>query len=110
MARVTVEDCVTIVRNRFELCLIASNRAKSILSGVETSLDRKEKPAVISLREIAAGIVDVDAIRESIVNSIKNRGIIETSSNVKVSNFVEEEMKNLTIAEDNSEEKSSSEE
>ncbi len=77
MARITVEDCVTVVPNRFELCLVASNRAKSILSGANTSFDRKEKPAVISLREIGENIVNVDAIKQNIVSSIKNRGIAE---------------------------------
>ncbi len=66
MARVTVEDCVTVIPNRFDLCLIASARAKSILSGAETSLDRKEKPAVIALREIGDNLLDVDAIRQSL--------------------------------------------
>ncbi len=80
MARITVEDCVTVVPNRFELCLVASNRAKSILSGAGTSLDRKEKPAVIALREIAEGLVDVDNVRSNIVRSIKNRGIVEIVS------------------------------
>lgn len=81
MARITVEDCVTVVPNRFELCLIASNRAKSILSGSNTSLNRKEKPAVIALREIGDELVDVENIRKNIVNSIKNRGIIEVAPN-----------------------------
>ena len=77
MARITVEDCVTIVPNRFELCLIASNRAKSILSGAGTQLDRKEKPAVIALREIADHMVDVETVRNNIISSIRNRGIVE---------------------------------
>ncbi|MCE3254626.1 MAG: rpoZ [Rickettsiaceae bacterium] len=76
MARVTVEDCVLVVPNRFELCLIASDRAKSILSGAATNLDRKEKPAVISLREVAAKDVDVENVRKNIVRNIKNRGIV----------------------------------
>ena len=80
MARITVEDCVTVVPNRFELCLIASNRAKSILSGSETTLDRKEKPAVIALREIAEHLVEVDLIKSNIVRSIKNRGVAEVVS------------------------------
>lgn len=75
MARVTVEDCVMVVPNRFELCLVASNRAKSILSGASTSFDKKEKPAVISLREIADKIVDVENVRKNIVHNIKNRGV-----------------------------------
>ena len=79
MARVTVEDCVTIVPNRFDLCLIASNRAKSILSGNHSSFETKEKPAVIALREVADNLVDVEHIRKNIVSSIKNRGIIQFS-------------------------------
>ncbi len=79
MARVTVEDCVTIIPNRFELCLIASNRAKSILAGAPTSFDKKEKPAVISLREVAEGLVDSQNIKENIISSVKNRGIVNFS-------------------------------
>ena len=96
MARITVEDCVTIVPNRFELCLVASNRAKSILSGAATALDRKEKPAVIALREIAEGMVDVENVKKNIVNSIKNRGIIEITStqNSEVHEIIEEESQN----------------
>jgi len=81
MARITVEDCVTVVPNRFELCLVASNRAKSILSGAVTHLDKKEKPAVIALREIGDNLVDVEVIKQNIVSSIKNRGFIEPSKN-----------------------------
>ncbi len=98
MARITVEDCVTVVQNRFELCLVASSRAKSILSGAATSLDRKEKPAVISLREIADGLVDVENIRKNIVRSIKNRGSAESiQSNNEVSEMVEEEVQSQNL-------------
>lgn len=93
MARITVEDCVTVVPNRFELCLVASNRAKAILSGAHTSLDRKEKPAVISLREIAEGLVDVENVRKNIVRSIKNRGVVEviSSSSEQITESMNEE-------------------
>lgn len=98
MARITVEDCVTVVQNRFELCLVASSRAKSILSGAATSLDRKEKPAVISLREIADGLVDVEGIKKNIVRSIKNRGSAESiQSNTEVSEMVEEEIQSQNL-------------
>jgi len=111
MARVTVEDCVLVVPNRFELCLIANNRAKSILSGAATSLNKKEKPSVISLREIAEGLVDVENIRKNIVRTIKNRGILnyeETVANNELSEVIEEEiesqnlvLKDNTFLEDN---------
>lgn len=71
MARITVEDCVRIVPNRFELCLIASNRAKAILSGAQTTCNTNEKPAVISLREIADGIVNINEVKSNIIKNIK---------------------------------------
>jgi DNA-directed RNA polymerase subunit omega len=101
MARITVEDCVTVVPNRFELCLVASNRAKAILSGAHTSLDRKEKPAVISLREIADGLVDVENVKKNIVRSIKNRGVVEViSSNEQIAESMNEESESGLILKD----------
>jgi DNA-directed RNA polymerase subunit omega len=100
MARVTVEDCVTVVPNRFELCLVANNRAKSILSGAATSLNRKEKPSVIALREIAEGLVDVENVRKNIVRNIKNRGINDYNDLIaagEASEFVEEEIENQNL-------------
>ena len=76
MARITVEDCVMVVPNRFELCLIASNRAKNIVSGSSTELSKSgEKPAVIALREIGDNLVDVEQIRRNIISSIKHNGV-----------------------------------
>lgn len=89
MARITVEDCVTVVPNRFELCLVASNRAKSILSGAATELDRKEKPAVIALREIGDHMLNVDAIKQNILSSIMNRGALE---NTRIDSVTHEEI------------------
>lgn len=77
MARVTVEDCVTIVPNRFKLCLVANNRAKNILSGAETTLDINEKPSVIALREIAEGLVDVSKLENNIIELIQKRPNID---------------------------------
>ncbi len=102
MARITVEDCVTVIPNRFELCLVASNRAKSILSGAATTLDRREKPAVISLREIAEGLVDVDSVKENIVRSIKNRGVVEVvPADSQVAEAMEEEGESHIVLKDN---------
>ncbi|MFT5703210.1 MAG: DNA-directed RNA polymerase subunit omega [Rickettsiales bacterium] len=100
MARVTVEDCVTIIPNRFELCLVASNRAKSILSGAATVLDRTEKPAVISLREIASKDIDVENVRKNIIRGIKNRGISDYDQlieNMGSEEFVAEEIENQNL-------------
>lgn len=106
MARITVEDCVRIVPNRFELCLIASNRAKAILSGAPTTLDRKEKPAVISLREIADGLVGVDSVKENILSALKNRGLSdEIVKDDQIVESVNEEIESY-VAEQNDEEES----
>ena len=103
MARITVEDCVKVVSNRFELCLIASNRAKAILSGANTTLDRKEKPSVIALREVASESIDVDVIRQNIVSSIKNRNLVNNnpiSDEDVVDAIAEESEPNLVLKDD----------
>ncbi|PPR60032.1 MAG: DNA-directed RNA polymerase subunit omega, partial [Alphaproteobacteria bacterium MarineAlpha3_Bin7] len=54
MARVTVEDCIDIINNRFELVMLASQRARSLSSGAELTVERdNDKNPVIALREIA---------------------------------------------------------
>ena len=61
MARITVEDCLSVIDNRFELVLMASKRARQLAKGVEPTLDNSEnqdKPTVMALREIAARRID----------------------------------------------------
>lgn len=55
MARVTVEDCLEKIPNRFELVLCASYRAREIAQGYAPKVDAKDKPTVVALTEIAAG-------------------------------------------------------
>ena len=67
MARITVEDCLNVVENRFELVLMASKRARQLATGVEPTLDNTElqdKPTVMALREIAARKIDQALIDE----------------------------------------------
>lgn len=72
MARVTVEDCVVKVPNRFELVLLASQRAKSIASGSPLTVDRdNDKNPVIALREIADGTVGVDNLRDNLISGMQ---------------------------------------
>lgn len=79
MAAVTVQDCLKIVPNRFELALIASYRAKQLMNGAPMlyASKKKEKNTVIALREIAAGLLDVDAIKKEIQNNIKNHMLLK---------------------------------
>ena len=68
MARVTVEDCVEIVPNRFELVVVASERAKNITAGSSPTVERdNDKNAVIALREIAERTVNDDVLREAVI-------------------------------------------
>lgn len=68
MARVTVEDCVEKIPNRFSLVLLAAHRARAISSGAEPLVERdRDKDPVVSLREIADGAVQVDELRDSLV-------------------------------------------
>ena len=66
MARVTVEDCLDKVENRFELVLVAAKRAHQLNSGnYRTTLDTgKDKPTVLALREIEAGLIDASILTE----------------------------------------------
>jgi len=66
MARVTVEDSLAQVNNRFDLVLIAAKRARNISMGAEPMVsDDNDKPTVIALREIADGLVGDDILQEA---------------------------------------------
>ena len=70
MARVTVEDCVDKVPNRFELVMLAAHRAREISAGAELTVDRdNDKNPVVSLREIAEETQSADSLRERLIES-----------------------------------------
>ncbi|MGZ3409835.1 MAG: DNA-directed RNA polymerase subunit omega [Xanthobacteraceae bacterium] len=72
MARVTVEDCIEKVDNRFDLVLLASHRARMISSGSQITLDRdNDKNPVVALREIADGTISPDDLNEELVHSLQ---------------------------------------
>jgi DNA-directed RNA polymerase subunit omega len=72
MARVTVEDCVDKVENRFELVLLASHRARMIASGAPLTIDRdNDKNPVIALREIAEQTVAPEDLKEDLIHSLQ---------------------------------------
>jgi len=72
MARVTVEDCVLQVPNRFELVLLASQRARDISGGGKIEVERdNDKNPVVALREIAEEKVDFDALRNEMVQGLQ---------------------------------------
>ena len=70
MARVTVEDCVDKVPNRFELVLLAAHRAREIATGGQPTVDRdNDKNPVVALREIAEETQGADALRERLIEA-----------------------------------------
>lgn len=74
MARVTVEDCVERVSNRFELVLLAAHRARILASGAPLLVDRdKDKNPVVALREIADGMLEPDVLGEDFVTSLQKQ-------------------------------------
>src|SRR5918993_2352244 len=72
MARVTVEDCIDKVDNRFDLVLLASHRARMISSGSQITVDRdNDKNPVVALREIAEETVSPEDLNEDLIHSLQ---------------------------------------
>lgn len=72
MARVTVEDCIDKVDNRFELVLLASHRARQISQGASITIDRdNDKNPVVALREIADETLSPDDLKEDLIHSLQ---------------------------------------
>ena len=72
MARVTVEDCIEKINNRFELVLVAAHRARGIASGDPLTVERdKDKDPVVALREIADETIQPESVQEDLVKSLQ---------------------------------------
>lgn len=79
MARVTVEDCVTIVPNRFELVLLTAQRARDISAGMPLTVERdNDKNPVISLREVAEQTIDFEELRRHICRGVNRHAELST--------------------------------
>jgi len=96
MARVTVEDCVTKIPNRFELVMVASQRARDISAGSAITIDRdNDKNPVVALREIAESTVNLADLEEALIKGLQNH--------VEIDEGEEEEPDLLTIQQDHME-------
>jgi len=72
MARVTVEDCVLQIPNRFELVMLAAQRSRDISAGAPLSLDRdNDKNPVVALREIAETTLDLDVLKNALIKGLQ---------------------------------------
>lgn len=72
MARVTVEDCIEKVENRFDLVLLAAHRSRNISAGSALTVDRdNDKTPVVALRELAEETLNMDDLKESLVSNLQ---------------------------------------
>jgi DNA-directed RNA polymerase subunit omega len=95
MARVTVEDCIEKISNRFELVLTAAQRARGISSGDPLTVDRdNDKNPVVALREIANVSISTEEIQEELVKSLQqiSRREEEQTSNDEAASIAQDDM------------------
>ncbi len=98
MARVTAEDCIEKIPNRFDLVLTAAQRARNIQKGELLTIDRDDdKNPVIALREIADETIDIDQIEDRIIQSMQrfNEREEEVSVSDEASATADEDMSNM---------------
>lgn len=87
MARVTVEDCIDKVSNRFELVLLASHRSRQISSGSEISVDRdNDKNPVVALREIADEQLSPGDLKEDLIHSLQKHVEVDEPEDIMETN------------------------
>lgn len=93
MARVTIEDCIDKVEDRFELVALANKRTKDVAAGAALTIDANdEKNTVLALREIAAGSVSVEELRENLVKSLQKERESEEEIDTHIGGSVESEL------------------
>lgn len=102
MARVTVEDCILKVPNRFELVMVAAQRARRIGTGALLTVDRdNDKNTVVSLREIAEDTVQVEDMKEDLIRSHQRVFALEDDQDEAMEEMEGEEEWNALVAQAN---------
>ena len=85
MARVTIEDCIDKLPNRFELVLLAAHRARLLSQGAPLTVDRdRDKDPVVALREIAAEAIDKDDLREEYIHAMQKHVEVDEPEETEV--------------------------
>ena len=109
MARVTIEDCTTKIPSRFELVVLAAQRAKEIGAGARPTVERdNDKNSVISLREIADGTISPESLKESVIIKHQKRHVVadhdvpEEDDAMTMSKEISSEIEGLQVADDSS--------
>ena len=89
MARVTVEDCIVRVPNRFELVLVAGQRARDVSSGARLTIERdNDKNPVVALREIAENTVDIEALQNAVVHGLQKHVEVDEPEEDEMDSFM----------------------
>ena len=102
MARVTVEDCVDKIPNRFDLVLLAGHRARQLAGGAEPLVDRdRDKNPVVALREIAAKELKPEDIKEDYIKSLQRHAEVdETEAGLSTEEFPRDDMLHRQLTEE----------
>ena len=89
MARVTVEDCVTQIPNRFDLVMTAAQRSRNITAGAPLTIDRdRDKNPVVALREIAETTVDIEGLQESLIKGLQKHVEVDLPEDDDLENLI----------------------
>ncbi|MCU0832157.1 MAG: DNA-directed RNA polymerase subunit omega [Rhizobiaceae bacterium] len=109
MARVTVEDCIDKVENRFELVLLAGHRARQISQGAALTIDRdRDKNPVVALREIADETISPEDLKEDLIHSMQKHVEVDEpeadGAAIEANDLSEEIQEEITSFDQNSEE------
>jgi DNA-directed RNA polymerase subunit omega len=91
MARVTVEDCTELVPNRFDLVMLAAQRARGLAAGAELAVERDDdKNGVVALREIAAGVLPLADLREDLVQGRRRNRVDDEPPDAEIQEALDE--------------------
>lgn len=95
MARITVEDCIEKISNRFDLVVFAVQRGRELSAGDEPTVDRdNDKNTVVSLREIAESTVDIEELRENLIISMQKQIQEEENEDKEITSETEDNIIN----------------
>jgi DNA-directed RNA polymerase subunit omega len=101
MARVTVEDCVDKVPNRFDLVLLSAFRARQLSGGAEPIVDRdRDKNPVVALREIAAKSLKPDDMKEDLIRSLQKHAEVDEPEETPSDEDVREDVQHRMVTEE----------
>ena len=96
MARVTVQDCIEQIPNRFDLVMTAAQRSRDVTAGAELTIDRdRDKNPVVALREIADVTVDIDGLQEALIKGLQKHVEIDNPEDDDLENLISQETQQI---------------